>query len=108
MQGIDDDKKVSSLKFKDTSYIELALRVLGLMCDGQYRPLQNYLREQPDNIKTINLVSETCTFLSSFYVNITEDNIVLIKSVLQTLIEMSVVSLSVLYCVASSSIVLYV
>ena len=73
----------------------MALRVLGLMCDGQYRPLQNYLREQPDNIKTINLVSETCTFLSSFYVNITEDNMVLIKSVLQTLIEMSVVSLSV-------------
>ena len=62
------------------------------MCDGQYRPMQNYLREQPDNIKTINLVSETCTFLSSFYVDITNDNIVLINSVLQTLIEMSVVS----------------
>ena len=88
----DDHDKASSLEFKDTSYIELALRVLGLMCDGQYRPMQNYLREQPDNIKTINLVSETCVFLSSFYVDVTKDNIKLITSVLQTLIEMSVVS----------------
>ena len=62
------------------------------MCDGQYRPMQNYLRKQPDNIKTINLVSEICIFLSSFYVDVTKDNIVLINSVLRTLIEMSVVS----------------
>ena len=86
--------KASSLKFKDTSYIELALRVLGLMCDGQYRPMQNYLREQPDNIKNINLVSEICVFLQSFYVDATKDNIVLINQVIQTLIEMSVVSCS--------------
>ena len=64
------------------------------MCDGQYRPLQNYLRQQPDNIKNINLVSETCIFLSSFYIDVTSDNIVLINTVLKTLIEMSVVSLS--------------
>ena len=62
------------------------------MCDGQYRPMQNYLREQSDNIKNINLVSETCTFLSSFYDEITEDNIELLTSVLQTMLEMSVVS----------------
>ena len=64
------------------------------MCDGQYRPMQNYLRDQPDNIKRVNLVSETCTFISSFCVDITRDNIQLISSVLQTLIEMSVVSQS--------------
>ena len=84
--------RASSLTFKDTSYIELVLRVLGLMCDGQYRLMQNYLREQPDNIKTINLVSEICIFLQSFYVDATKDNIVLINQVIQTLIEMSVVS----------------
>ena len=84
--------KASSLKFRDSSYIELALRVLGLMCDGQYRPMQNYLREQPDNIKNINLLSEICIFLQSFYVDVTKDNIVLINQVVQTLIELSVVS----------------
>ena len=62
------------------------------MCDGQYRPMQNFLREQPNNIKTINLVSETCSFLSSFFEDVTKDNIVLITTALQTLIEMSVVS----------------
>lgn len=54
--------------------------------------MQNYLREQPDNIKTINLISEVCMFLQSFYVEVTKDNIALIKRILQTLIEMSVVS----------------
>ena len=88
----DDGEKACSLQFKDTSYIDLALRVLSSMCDGQYRPMQNYLRKQPENIKTINLVSEICIFLSSFYVDVTKDNIVLINSVLRTLIEMSVVS----------------
>ena len=89
----DNDKKVDSLKFKDICHVEMALRVLGSMCDGQYRHMQNYLREQPDNIKIINLVSETCIFLSSFYVDVTKDNIVLITLVLQTMIEMSVVSI---------------
>ena len=62
------------------------------MCDGQYQPMQNYLREQPDNIKTINLVSEVCTFLQSFYVDAKKDNIFLINQVFKTLIELSVVS----------------
>ena len=54
--------------------------------------MQNYLHEQPDNIKTINLVSEICTFLQLFYIDATKDNIFLINQVFQTLIEMSVVS----------------
>jgi len=81
-----------SLKFRDTSHIELALRVLGLMCDGQYRPLQNYLRDQPHNVKSINLVSEICIFLQSFYVDAAKDNILLINQIIQTLIEISIVS----------------
>lgn len=32
------------------------------MCDGQYRLMQNYLREQKDNILTINLVGEVALF----------------------------------------------
>ena len=70
----------------------LALQVLGLMCDNHNRQMQNYLREQPDNIKTINLVSEICIFLQSFYVDATKDNISIINQVIQTLIEISLVS----------------
>lgn len=36
----------------------LFLQVLALMCDGQYRLMQNYLREQKDNIVSINIVGE--------------------------------------------------
>ena len=32
--------EAEELKFQDTNYVELALRVLGLMCDGQNRRLQ--------------------------------------------------------------------
>ena len=35
----------------DTSWTSLVLEVVGLMCDGQHRVLQDYLREQPDNFK---------------------------------------------------------
>ena len=86
-----EHSKLASLKFRDTSYIELTLRFLGLLCDGQNRVMQNYFREQRDNIKTINLVSETCAFLQSFYVEVTKENIDLITEVLLTLIEMCVV-----------------
>ena len=86
-----EHSKLASLKFRDTSYIELTLRFLGLLCDRQNRTMQNYFREQPDNIETINLVSETCIFLQSFYVEVTKENIELIIEVLRTLIEMCVV-----------------
>ena len=85
--------QLESLQFRDTSYIEITLRFLGCLCDGQNRIMQNYFREQRDNIKTINLVSETCIFLQSFYVKVTKENIDLITEVLLTLIEMCVVRL---------------
>ena len=53
--------------------------------------MQNYFREQRDNIKTINLISEICTFLQSFYVEVTKENIDLINEILLALIEMCVV-----------------
>ena len=43
-----DDAK--SLVQPDTS-ITLVLEVIGLMCDGQRRSMQDYLREQPDNFR---------------------------------------------------------
>jgi len=72
--------------------MKTTLRFLGYLCDGQNRTMQNYFREQCDNIKTINLVSETCIFLQSFYVDVvTKENIELITEALNTIIEMCVV-----------------
>ena len=79
-----------SLAFRDTHHVKLALEVLGLMCDGQYRLMQNYLREQRDNIATINLVAEVSLFLQNFYTDINADTMDLVHLILQTLIEMCV------------------
>ena len=78
------------LIFNDSSHVKLALQVLGLMCDGQYRVMQNYLREQRDNIRTINLVGEAALFIQHFYQNINEETVEIVHLILQTLIEMCV------------------
>ena len=41
----------------DNAWTTLVLEVVGLMCDGQHRTLQNYLRDQPDNFKVRNTPS---------------------------------------------------
>ncbi|KAL3848190.1 hypothetical protein ACJMK2_019064, partial [Sinanodonta woodiana] len=77
----------AELEFKDEGYIELVLRILGLMCDNQYRGLQDYLREQPDNIKSVNLVSETTRFLSILYSSVNDKSVDLIIQLFDTLVE---------------------
>ncbi|XP_053404110.1 inositol 1,4,5-trisphosphate receptor type 2-like isoform X2 [Mercenaria mercenaria] len=79
--------EMPDLEFKDDGYIELVLRILGLMCDNQHNGLQNYLREQPDNIKSVNLVAETTKFLNILYSNINANSIALITQVFETLVE---------------------
>ncbi len=36
------------------------------MCDGQYKKMQNFLREQNESIHSINMVAEIATFLYEF------------------------------------------
>ena len=76
--------------FKDSFHVRLALQVMGLMCDGQYRLMQNYLREQRDNIHTIDLVGGVASFLQHFYHDINEETVELVHLILQTLIEVCV------------------
>lgn len=78
------------LKFQDSHHVKLALRVLGLMCDGQYRLMQNYLREQKDNLASVNVVGEVALFIQNFYYGINSETMDLIHLILQTLIEMCV------------------
>ena len=85
-----DEAVVEHLLFKDSFHVRLALQVMGLMCDGQYRVMQNYLREQRDNIHTIDLVGGVASFLQHFYQDINEETVELVHLMLQTLIEMCV------------------
>ncbi|XP_076449737.1 inositol 1,4,5-trisphosphate-gated calcium channel ITPR1-like isoform X2 [Babylonia areolata] len=75
------------LEYKDDGYIELVLKVLARICDGQHVGLQNYLREQPDNVKTFNIVGETAQFLNVVYTTINSKTIDLVIQLFNTLNE---------------------
>ena len=95
-QAENQQKEATNLvlcKFKDshkTHNIKLALQVLGLMCDGQYRSMQNYLREQKDNYTGVNVVAEVAVFLQNFSLDVDRETMDLVHLTLQTLIEMCV------------------
>lgn len=76
-----------SFEYKDEGFIILTLKVLASMCDGQHEPIQSYLRHQPDNIKSINIVAETARFLDAVYANISSATIGLVIQLFDTLAE---------------------
>ena len=75
------------LEYRDDGYLQLVLKILGLMCDGQNQVLQDYLREQPDNIKSVNLVAETSRFLALVYSSINKNTMPVVTELFQTLVE---------------------
>ncbi len=48
---------------------------------------QNYLRFQPDNVRTMNLVTEVTTFINTLYTHINRDTIDTLTQVVETLNE---------------------
>ena len=58
-------------------------------CDGSLS--QNYLREQPDNMKSFNIVAETAQFVNLVYSNINNQTIALVIELFDTLNEFTVV-----------------
>ena len=83
---------VSVVQFQNLKHIELAMKVLGLMCDGQCREMQNYLREQKESITSVNMVGEVAIFLQQIFQSrsITPETITALHQILQTLVEMCV------------------
>ena len=53
--------------------------------------IKDYLREQPDNIKSFNIVAETAQFVNLVYSNINGHNIDLCVQLFETLNEFTVV-----------------
>ena len=62
------------------------------MFSYQLHYFQDYLREQHDNIRSTDLISETVNFLSHTYLNITKDSIKTIIQIFDSLIEFVSVS----------------
>ncbi|KAK3607291.1 hypothetical protein CHS0354_002916 [Potamilus streckersoni] len=80
---------IPGLELKDDGYIELVFKILRLMCNQQYRGLQDLLREQPDSINSVNLVSDTTQFLSILYSNVNDKSVELISQLFDTLVRMT-------------------
>jgi hypothetical protein len=83
---------------EDISIMEIILRFLQLLCENHNHDLQNYLRVQPQNKKSFNLVTETLQFLDCICGStsgglgllglwINEHNVHLINQALESLTE---------------------
>ncbi|XP_055955374.1 inositol 1,4,5-trisphosphate receptor type 1 [Patella vulgata] len=81
------DEGNNALEYRNDGYIELVLKVMARMCDGQNKQLQDYLREQPDNVKSFDIIAEVTRFLNVVYSNITGKNIDLVIQLFETMNE---------------------
>ena len=83
------------VEFEEAGNIRLVFCVLQLMCEGHNAIIQNYLREQPDNSKTYNLVEQVSKFMSvltdeyllSRNSSSGEDSLLLLIQCVETLVE---------------------
>eukprot|EP00039_Didymoeca_costata_P001936 m.56376 g.56376 ORF g.56376 m.56376 type:complete len:2661 (+) comp11036_c1_seq1:86-8068(+) len=75
------------ISIKDEGNIELTFRLLQLMCEGHNVVIKSYLHEQPDNMRSLDLVTETVTFLDMAIQEIDKDNIHLLIQSFETLVE---------------------
>ena len=56
-------------------------------CNCKQLCTQEYIRDQPDNIKSVKTIAELVSFLNAVYTNITKDNIDLVIQLFSTLNE---------------------
>ncbi|XP_076470932.1 inositol 1,4,5-trisphosphate-gated calcium channel ITPR2-like isoform X2 [Babylonia areolata] len=77
----------AAFEYRNDGYIELVLKVMARMCDGQNKLLQDYLREQPDNVKSFDIIAEVTRFLNVVYSNINGNNIDLVIQLFETMNE---------------------
>jgi len=63
------------------------LRMLQLLCENHNKQLRDYLREQPDNLKSYNLIKEVANYLGEVYQNTDGESIEVVTQVIETLNE---------------------
>lgn len=84
----EDDSALQGVTYQNNlRNIQVSFTLMGLMCDGQQKFLQDYFREQPDNPENINMVIKTVNFLKIFYTDINKDNVGLVEQVFRALTE---------------------
>ncbi|KAL4233980.1 hypothetical protein ACF0H5_005635 [Mactra antiquata] len=83
----EEEEGDNAQELRNDGYIELVLKVMARMCDGQNHTLQDYLREQPDNVKSFNIIGEVTQFLNVIYSNIKAKSIDLVIQLFDTMTE---------------------
>jgi inositol 1,4,5-triphosphate receptor type 1 len=63
------ENHADALAFSDPGNIRLVLNTLQTMCEGHNSILQDYLREQPDNVTQFNLVAQVSRFMERIRVD---------------------------------------
>ena len=88
--SVNDKESLKSIEFHETEHASLIIDVISHMCDGQYRPMQDYLRDQVDSIRSVNIVEEIVIFIYELSKKslITSDIICLLHKCFQALIEL--------------------
>ncbi|CAN0165193.1 unnamed protein product, partial [Scytosiphon promiscuus] len=80
----------------EVSSLSALMEFLRLLCENHYLEMQDYMRTQPDNMRSYNLVTEVCTLLQGLewvvlddvrYWGIDSTNIGLAYTVVRTLVE---------------------
>eukprot|EP00039_Didymoeca_costata_P011469 m.161015 g.161015 ORF g.161015 m.161015 type:complete len:2636 (+) comp15183_c0_seq1:24-7931(+) len=84
-----ESKESIQISVKDEGNIELTFRLLQLMCEGHNVVIKDYLREQRDNMRSLDLVGETVKFLDLAIQEIDVDNMALLIQSFETLVEFS-------------------
>jgi len=75
-------------KEKMLTYVTSILRVLQLLCEGHHLQMQNYVRNQNDNLYSFNMVTEVVTFLRAVVSSKPDDSLVEVATqALNTLTE---------------------
>lgn len=74
-------------EFIETGNIQYVLRFLQLLCEGHNLELQDYLRAQPENAISVNLISETLQYVFSIEKYINESNVDIAIQAFDTLTE---------------------
>ena len=80
------------LKVHHQKRVAVTINIIGLMCDGQHKKMQNYFREQENRITDINMIEEITSLLYEYskrrQLTLTHDNLPLIAESFQTLVEL--------------------
>ena len=71
----------------DPANLELTLKLLASLCEGHNTALQDYLREQSDNIRTTDLVSLTVELLHVLIESLDSHTMPLVVQAVDSLIE---------------------